>query len=187
MTVMQSFAGKLAPLNVYDISEGSNIYAELCAYAFALDIHRENIDAALRECFISTSESFGLEIREKVFGNLRNNYSASERRDMLKLRRGFGDKDFTRAGLDKFLKSLGLSVYQIAESPGSYTITVTIYDALSETDAKWIENQIKLIMPAHLNAYVYNGGTSFNEIDGDDLTFDGFEALDKTWNALDYE
>ena len=185
MTTLQSLAKKLEPLGVYDISEGTNIYDELSAYAYALDKHRTNMKTALRECFISTSESYGIEIREKVFGNVREDYTLSQRREMLKLRRGFGGGDFTPAGFDKFMSSLGVGNYNLLETHVSYEVTVTLNNTFSNTDARWIENQIKLIMPAHLLIYVYYGGRTFSQIDGDNLTYSDFNNNAGTWAEID--
>lgn len=185
VTSLQSMTKKLAPVSIYNVTQGSNIYVELSAYAYALDLLKAEMETVLRECFISTAESYGLEIREKVFGNIRGTYSDSERRRMLTLRRGFGDSDFTKSGLDKFMSSLGAPDYNLLESYSDYTISVTINNALNATDAKWAENQIKLIMPAHLVIYVYYGGATFSEVDGDDLTYAQFDNLDRSWSQLD--
>lgn len=185
MTAFQSITKKLIPLGIYDISEGTDIYAELSAYAYALDRLRNNLDTVLRECFITTGESYGIEMREKVFGNLRTSYSLAQRREMLRLRRGFGDSDYTPAGFDKFMTSLGVGSYNLLEMYGSYEVTVTMYNTFSSTDAEWIENQIKLIMPAHLLVYVYYGGLTFSEIDSADLTYAQFDNNDRTWTQID--
>lgn len=185
VTTLESFFKKLEPLGIYNISEGTNIFAELSAYAEALDRHRDNMDTVLRECFISTSESYGLEIREKVFGQLRGSYTDSKRREMLSLRWGLGDGDYTRAGLDRFMASLGVESYSLQELYGTYTIVVTISNTFTDAEAKWIEIQIKQFMPAHLTVNVYYGGPTFSEIDADNLTFSAFDNQNRTWAEID--
>ena len=185
MTTLQSFIKKLSPLNIYDISEGTNIFAELSAYSYALDRHRSNMDDTLRECFISTAESYGIETREKVFGNIRSDYTLAQRREMLRLRRGFGNSDFTLNGFDKFITSLGVDSYSLLEMCSSFEISVTMYNTFNSTDEKWIENQIKLIMPAHLTTYVYYGGPTFAEIDSADSSYSDFDVQNKTWAQIE--
>ena len=185
MTTLQAVSGKLGPLGIYDISEGTNIYAELSAYSYALDRHRDNMRIALRECFISTAENYGIEIREKVFGNTRDNYSLSQRREMLRLRRGFGNRDFTVDGFDKFMRSLGAGSYSLLEMCSSYEVAVTLNNTFNSTDEKWIENQIKLIVPAHLITYVYYGGLTFSQIDSADSSYSDFDAQNRTWAQID--
>ena len=147
VTAFRSLSKKLAPLNIYDMSEGTNIFAEISAYAYAIDKHRQNTQVVLRECFISTAESYGIETREKVFGNLREDYTLSQRREMLKLRRGFGDSDFTLAGFDKFMNSLGAGSCSLQEMYRTYEAAVTMFNTFSDTDAQWIENQIEKFLP----------------------------------------
>ena len=185
MTSLQSFVKKLSPLSVYDISEGTNIIAELSSYAYALDRHRSNMENALRECFISTAESYGIETREKVFGNIRGDYTLSQRREMLRLRRGFGNSDFTVEGFDKFMRSLGVESYSLLEMSSRNEVSVTVNNTFNSTDAKWIENQIKLIMPAHLTTRVYYGGRTFSQIDSADSSCAEFDAQNKTWAQID--
>lgn len=185
MTALESLTKKLSPLNIYNITEGSNILAELSAYAYALDKHRANISTVLRECFISTGETYGIELREKVFGNIREDYTLEQRREMLQLRRGFGSSDFTPAGFDKFMRSLGVGSYNLLEMSGTNEISVTLNNTFNNTDTKWIENQINQIMPAHLKTYVYYGGPTFTQIDGADLTYAEFDVNNKTWTQLD--
>lgn len=185
VTALQSLSKKLAPLNIYDIREGTNIFAELSAYAYAINKHRQNTQIALRECFISTAESYGIEMREKVFGNPREDYTLSQRREMLKLRRGLGDSDFTLAGFDKFMNSLGAGSYNLLEMYSTYEAAVTMFNTFSNTDAEWIENQINLFLPAHIIVYVYYGGPTFSEIDTADLTYSAFDTNDKTWRQIE--
>lgn len=185
MTALQSITKKLNPIAVYDIREGTNIFAELSAYAYALDKHRDNMETVLRECFISTAESYGIEIREKVFGNIRRDYTKEQRREMLRLRRGFGESDFTPAGFDKFMRSLGVGSYNLLEMSGTDEVSVTLNNTFNSTDTKWIENQINQIMPAHLIVYVYYGGPTFFEIDSADLTYAEFDSNNKTWTQID--
>lgn len=185
MTALQSLEKKLAPLNIYNICEGTNIFAELSAYAYAIDKHRQNTEIVLRECFISTAESYGIEMREEVFGNPREDYTLEQRRAMLTLRRGFGDSDFTLAGFDKFMVSLGVGSYNLLEMFSTYEAVVTLFNTFSNTDAEWIKNQINLFLPAHIVVYVYYGGPAFSEIDAADLTYADFDTNNKTWKQIE--
>ena len=185
MTALESLTKKLAPLNIYDISEGTNIFAELSAYAYAIDKHRENTEVVLIECFISTAESYGIETREKVFGHLREDYTLEQRREMLKLRRGLGDSDFTLSAFEKIMTSLGAGSYNLHEMYSTYEAVVTMFTTFSNADAEWIENQIKLFLPAHLITHIYYGGPTFSEIDSEDLTFSEFDANNKKWIEIE--
>ena len=185
MTTLDSMLRKLAPLNVYDLSETSCVYAELAAYAEALDAHRANLDEALRECFISSAESYGLDSREEVIGDIRENYTAAERRQMLISRRCVSDNDFTPAAFDRLIKGLGAESCTMNEMPSDCMISVTLNGVLDTVDEAWITNQIRLLMPAHLAVFVYLGGLTFLEIDSANVTFAVYDNADYTWAQLE--
>lgn len=185
MTSLESMIRKLAPLNIYDLSDTSCVYAELAAYAEALDAHRANLDEALRECFISSAESYGLTAREKIIGNERESYSTAERRQMLISRKCICDNDFTPAAFDRLIKGLGAESYTMTEMPSDFILTITLNGVFETVDEAWIENQIKLLMPAHLGVFVYLGGLTFLEIDSANVTYAVFDNADYTWTQLE--
>ncbi len=179
-----SMMNKLSPLGIYDLSDGTNIKNELQAYAQALYAHRQNMEELLREAFISSSESYGLEIREKVIGDVKSSYSTEKRREMLTLRKGFNESDFTKESLKKFLRSFGVSDYSIIEVPTQGTISVCVGGSYPDSEAKWIENQIKRILPAHLDAYVYFGGKTWNQFQLQNKTFAQLDADNLQWKQI---
>lgn len=184
MTALESVIKKLTPTGVYSLAEGSNVYNELNAYCTALDAYRESIDLLLQECFISTSQGYGLELREKVIGDVRDNYSLEKRREMLCLRNSLGENDYTVEGLGRFMKSFGVDNFQLVEMYWQDEVSICIGGSYSDSEAAWIENQICLILPAHLYLTVYFGGLSWQIMDNNDWTYEEFEARDYTWSEL---
>ncbi len=155
MTSCVSMIKKLEPLGIYNTQNGSNISYELQAYALALDEHRNNIETVLKECFINTAGDYGIEIREKMIGSLRDRYPYIKRRDMLKKRSSFNDNDFTLESLERFIESLGVDEYEIAENPSGNNIAVRFEGSYSDAEANWIIRQIKDFLPAHLLSVVF--------------------------------
>ncbi|MCH5303405.1 MAG: hypothetical protein J1E41_00955 [Ruminococcus sp.] len=184
MTSLESMIKKLLPLNIYRIEDDTNIKNELSAYAYALDIHRENIDTLIKECFISSAEDYGIEIREKVIGDLKSFYDIEKRREMLTLRKGFNDNDFTADSLGEFIKSFGVTDYRLSEVPTQNIISVCVGGSYSDSEARWIENQIRLILPAHLTAFVYFGGKIWRQLNQEDKTFKEIDAQDLMWQEF---
>lgn len=184
MTALESMKEKLAPLGIYDLSDISNINNELETYAFAFDKHRENIDKLLSECFISSAEDYGITLREKLVGDVKDFYSLSKRREMLKIRNSFGEKDFTLDDIKKFLLGLGVNDYSITENCTNYNISVCIGGSYSDSESKWIKKQIEDILPAHLEAYVYFGGKTWREFELQNRTFAQLDALDLRWKDI---
>jgi hypothetical protein len=184
MTALESLIRKLSPLGIYDITDGSNIKNELAAYAEALERHRANIDEVLRECFIITSRSFGLELREKVIGAVRDNMSLNSRRSMLCTRKGLNESDFTLSALDKFLRGIGVNFYNISENFGMNTIGICVGGSYSDSEAKWIKNQIENFLPAHLDCFVYFGGKTWRQFELQDKTFAQLDSDDLKWQEI---
>ncbi len=154
MDALQSMRAKLTPLGIYNITNSSNIHKELFSYAAALDKHRENLDKLLRECFISSARDYGIEIREKAIGDLRSSYTLEKRREMLTLRNSINENSFTSSSLVKFLKCMGITNYTISENPTDSLIIIRVLNTFSESDKRWILNQLYLFLPSHLKAEV---------------------------------
>ncbi len=184
MTALESLTDKLSPLGIYNLSGDTNIMNELKAYACALDKHRENIDTLLRECFISSAESYGITLREKLVGEIKSFYPLGKRREMLIIRNSFSENDFTIDGLKKFIKSLGVTDYTISENYAMNVISVCVGGSYSDAEAKWIKKQIEDILPAHLEAYVYYGGKTWRQFELQDKTFAQLDALDLRWQDI---
>lgn len=184
MTSFESITSKLAPTGIYNINKGSNVYNEISAYCEALDNHRKNIDEALKECFISSAEGYGLDNREEVIGSLRTDYSIDDRRNMLILRRTMGENDFTLAGFERFLTSIGVYDYRIEEIYELNEIVINIFGSYSPADEAWITNQINLMVPAHLICDVYLGGVKWNTLDVQNYTFKELDSNNYTWTEF---
>ena len=184
MRALESMIKKLRPLKIYDTSTTSNVYAELAAYAEALDYYRNLLDEALCECFISTAEGFGLEIRERVIGDVRRDCSTEQRRAMLITRASLGEMDYTLAGLDRFMNSFGVQDYTLTESPSTQSVAVTITGDYSSNTESWIINQIELTLPVHLNMYVYSGGRNWSTIDSANYKYETLDGQNYTWQQL---
>jgi len=185
MNAYESMYIKMQPLKSYNLDEGTNIYNEICAYGAALDKFRELLDEFLRECFICTSESYGLDNREKLVGEVRNDLSLEKRRSMIITRNLLGDNDFTSEGFKKFMHSFGVTNYQIDEFPNQLKITVQVAGDHSESQQLWIENQIKMMIPAHLDGTITFQNMSWAEIDGKNLTFAEMNNKNYSWNYID--
>ena len=61
VTAYESIKNKLSATEIYDIKQGGLIDAEIRAYAVALQVAYDKVDVFLRECFVQTAESYGLE------------------------------------------------------------------------------------------------------------------------------
>lgn len=184
MDTLTSISQKLAPLNLYDISEGKNIYYEICAYSCALDRHKENLERVLKECFISSAETYGIENREKVIGSVRSDYSTEDRK--------FWNFDFVKSLSPNVfliinilrLSSIGVYNYDVLEMPWESEMNICIDGSYNRDDKAWIIREIKLALPAHLNCNVYFSGIEWADIDSKNLTYSLMDNYDYTWSQI---
>lgn len=154
MDSFTSMKQKLLPLNLYSVSSNSNLSAELLAYAEGLDILFDNLDTMMRECYISTAESYGITEREKLIGAERSEYSIAKRRDMLKNREQTLGLSCTPEAFNMMLKSYGLSDFTMTEKFAQQEVVINVYDSLSNEIKNWINERVEADFPSHLKITV---------------------------------
>lgn len=185
MRVLDSLISKHLPLHIYNITEDSNIYIELSAYAEGLEILRRELDTQLRECFFATAETYGLDNAERLWGNVRDDLTVSKRRQMLITRSAFGYDDFTLQGIQKLLTFLGIEGV-VYEYPKTQRIVVDTKGIQATQGQKnWIYAQLNSLLPAHLDIDVLWGGFCFDDIEAKSFTFDQMDSKELTWAEID--
>lgn len=184
MNAYESMERKLKPIKSYSTEDGSNLSVELQSYAVALDEHRRLMDEFLKECFVTTAESYGIENREKLVGETKDDYPLERRRKMLILRNTLGENDFTKEGMGKFLLSFGVTNYQIIEMPEMWEISFYIDGDYSDVEKAWIEKQINMMLPAHHITTVTFQGISWADIHNKNMTFAEMDSRNYTWNFI---
>ena len=79
---------RLNDTGLYNIVEGTLIYAELMAYAEGLDMYFEELNKKEKEAFPFTAEGEGLELFERLFGVPLFDRSDEGRRKSIETKRG---------------------------------------------------------------------------------------------------
>lgn len=155
MRSFESMKRKLEQTGLYNVSSDSNIAKELNAYAEGLDTVFDGLSKLEKECYIETAEDYGLEIRESFIGEDRSDMSIDERRSLLETSEQITG-DCTVEAFKKILTGYGLKKFSITESYGSYSLTITISDDLSEDQKSALAIKVNNDFPLHLNVkYVY--------------------------------
>ena len=178
---------KLSPLEIYSISEGSNIYNELSAYSSAIEDFAEDADALLREIIITTAQDYGLDMREALWSVPRTDLSEEERRTSILKRFGIGLSGFTLNGMYDFMASLGLEG-EITEVPEKYRayIKVTNAENISFPVRQYLTSQIEEFFPAHCQVFVdYRTDGTWNDLDAKRTMFDTYDLFGSNWEQLE--
>lgn len=182
---LDSMIKKLTPLEVYDLSKSSIVYAELAAFSVGLDVQRNILSELLKEGFIATAESFGIEAEEKLSGVVRDDLSLDKRREMLIERRSLSVNDFTLQGLEKILSFMGVEG-EILEYPQMQRICLDLRGKdYEDAQREWIVSQAQELLPAHLEQDVVFSGFSWADSDDNGSTFEYMDGKGYTWLYID--
>lgn len=173
----------LESTGLYD-TDKQNINSELVVYASELDRIKNKLLYMLCECFINTAQTYGLALREQVFGAVRDDLTIEKRREMLTLREQLDSSCFTPEKIKSALESFGLE-FELYEYPSLYSVVIDTVGHYTAKEKSWIRSQVKKIMPAHLVVEVVFNGPSWVKIDGYSNTFLYMDSCDMTWAEID--
>ncbi len=185
MSVLESLLTRLSPVKLYLLSEEGNTYKELSACAVGLEILRDELSQMLRECFLSTAESYGLLRYERLWGGERDDLPLSKRREMLISRSALNLTDFTPSGVSKIFELLGVEG-SLSEFPAQQRISLDLRgETLTKGEKNFITSQAEALFPAHLDIDVVFAGLNWKEIDSLGKTFSQIDSLGYTWQEID--
>ncbi len=154
MDALTSMKTKLDSVGIYNITDSSNIAAELKAYALEIDRLYSELSIMLREYYIDTAQTYGITLREEFVGKPKTDYTLEKRREMLKLQQQMMGGECTPTSFDKFLRSCGISDFEVTETFSTQKMLVKINDTLTAAEKSEIEEKIAAETPAHITAVV---------------------------------
>lgn len=186
MDIIDSMKQKLSVFSIYDLENSDSlVLTELKAYAKGLEYLKESLDELERECFLSTAQDFGLDLREKVFSSKKDDLTLDERREMLKYRYSITSNDFNKSSIEKALISAGIRCY-IIENPGNQSFYINCLErfdtTLSEEESQKLAEKF---LPAHLTYEFDFRPLQWAQIEDKDLTFQDMDDADLTWDEID--
>lgn len=184
MTGTQRLTDAHKPLGIYNIRRGGNIYNELCVYGEELDRLQAELDKALRECFVSGAQDYGLDAAERVWGAVRDDLPLEKRREMILSRYALGCKDFTVSSVQKMLCALGVEG-NIREFPAEFCVTIAISGQHTRAQMQWIRAQLRSLFGAHLEVTPVFEGFDWSDAEALGLTFADMENTGMCWDDVD--
>ena len=119
----------LESTGLYTVVRNRLIYAELKAYAAALDMFFEEADELFRECFVETAESYGLELREALINRVNCLETLYGRRRAITNAASVCALDCTAEGLNKIALSFnagGTFIYDESEQKLTFNCTTIV-------------------------------------------------------------
>lgn len=148
MNSFESMSEKLSKTGLYSTTAGNMVYAELMAYAEGLDVYYNALDELLRECFVSTAQTYGLKMREDYIEKTINGSTLDDRRKSIIAALSINCTDFTKKGFQKCLDIWGIS----GELTEDFENGKFIFKCTSDVDENKldeIKSQMQEFLPCH--------------------------------------
>lgn len=183
--ILDQLESILSPLGIYKIEDNSIIKAELVAYAYGIDLVKEQIQKTFEEGFIQTSQDFGLSLREELM-KIEPEGSINQRREKIIKRncviRGQWNPNRTNEILQE--TKLDVSVVEDFEKGRVIITFASQKDATIENLSK-VLNVVRSEIPAHLEIRSNIGPITWNKIDKANKGFAYLDRLDLTFDSLE--
>ena len=178
----------LRPLGLYRLDGATLVDAELAAYGAGFALVEQELAELERESLIQTAEGYGLALREQAMELLlRPDAGLKKRRDLLLYRLAVAPTDYTRIGMYGSLLAAGLNAILVEDKVQQRLRIIENGFTGSYEDMDAIQEDVRKMLPAHLEADFDIGSLSWDQFDAADPTFDEFDAKDATWGKWDLD
>lgn len=173
----------LAPLGIYDLTEGSVSGAELCGLAAGLDGVSAALEAVERESLTATAEGEGLDRREALFARRPAAVTPEERRKAIAALLQIDGDSLTPAAIDQTI--LGCGIRARALERGEGRLRVIFPDVGGQPpEFEQIRDIVLDILPCHLEVEFYFRYLTWQECEDAQYTWAQVEAAEHTWETF---
>lgn len=185
MSSLESIKSSLKPLGIYYLDGESFLNIELSTYALELDRLNNAIEELEQECFVSTSNSYGLDSRERLCGYLRQSWEANKRRKKLMHIISIKPTDYTKERIEYALQCCGVNT-SISEDTANGNIYINCIDTNEVFESRDnTQNEAKRVLPAHLSYTFDFRDINWANIDEHQKTFDEMDNANMMWNEIE--
>lgn len=181
--IEQYLQALLAPLGVYDLSEGSVSEAELYALGRTLDTVAGRLDLAEREGLLATAEDEGLCRRESLFARRPVAVTAEGRRAAIAALLQIAGDSLTPEAIDRTIRGCGIRARAIEMGPQQLRI-IFPETAGEPPEFEQIRKIILDILPCHLGIEFYFRYLTWEECERAGYTWAEVEAAEHTWESF---
>lgn len=173
----------LAPLGVYDLTEGSVSGAELAALGSGLDLVEAALDAAEREALTATAEDAGLSRREALFARRPAARTAEERRAAIAALLQIDGDSLTPEAIGRTIRGCGIRARALEMGGGRLRV---VFPEVAGVPAEFeqIQRIILDILPCHLEVEFYFRYLTWEECERVGYTWAAVEAAEHTWESF---
>ena len=173
----------LAPLGIYDLSEGSVSGAAVCALGAGLDAVSGRLETIERESLTATAEDEGLTRREALFARRPAAVTAADRRAAIAALLQIDGDSLTPGAIDATLRGCGIRARAIEMGAGQ--LRVIFPEVAGEPEGfGQIQRIILDILPCHLGVEFYFRYLTWQECEDAQYTWAQVEAAEHTWETF---
>lgn len=174
----------LAPLGVYDLTEGTLNESELYALGEQLDRVAEQLEHTEREAILATAEQEGLEWRERLFPGQPAAQTVLDRRSAIRALLQIDGDSLTPGAIDRAILGCGIPAKTIEVDTGHLRV---VFPGISgpPDGFETIEKLILEILPCHLEVEFYFRYVTWAEIEAQNVTWKWTEDNGHTWVSFE--
>lgn len=173
----------LAPLGVYDLTDGSISGAELHALGVGLDAVCGQLDITEREGLTATAEDVGLDRREALFARRPAAMTPEERRAAMAALLQIDGDSLTPEAIGRTIRGCGIKARALEMGDGKLRV---IFPEVAGVPAEFeqIRRIILDILPCHLEVEFYFRYLTWVECERAGFTWADIEAAEHTWESF---
>lgn len=173
----------LAPLGVYDLSEGTVNGGELYALGKLLDAGAARLETVEREALTATAEDEGLRRREALFARRGAAVTPEERRAAIAALLQIDGDSLTPGAIDATLRGCGIRARALERGGGRLRV---VFPEIAGVPAEFgqIEKILLDILPCHLEVEFYFRCLTWEECEAAEWTWARVEAAGHTWESF---
>lgn len=173
----------LAPLGIYNLSEGSISEAELHALGQALDAAAEHLEESEQEGLLATAEDEGLERRERLFARRPVAETAEERRAAIAALLQIDGDSLTPEAIDRTIRGCGIRARAV--ELGGQKLRILFPETAGEPpEFEQIQKIILDILPCHLGVEFYFRYLTWEECERAEYTWSAVEEAEHSWESF---
>ena len=174
----------LAPMGVYDLTEGTLNESELQALGAGLDLADTALEYAEREALTATAEEEGLSRREALFARKPAAPTTALRRAAITALMAIDGDSLTPSAINQAISGCGIRAKALEMGGGRVRI---IFPQVAGEPAEFqqIKKIILDIIPCHLETEFYFRYLTWAECEAAEMTWASVEAAGHTWASFE--
>lgn len=174
----------LAPLGIYDLSDGTVNAAELHGFGLGLDAVAEKLEYSEREALTATAENEGLRRREALFARRPAAVTPQQRREAIAALLQIDADSFSLTDMNRTISGCGIRA--VAAETGQGHIRVSFPEVTGIPDEfDQIQKIVLDIIPCHLETEFYFRYLTWTECESFGWTWGAVESAGHTWHSFE--